>query len=106
MATFIQRCVQEGDFETDGGAIDLNFLKSVTNLCDYGLLTRAEFKTILNCTVAQANECDEIFAAAPAPVLDKARWAEAVVAVMYAGSQHWVGFETASACRVKLGLSA
>ena len=106
MATFIQRCVQEGDFETDGGAIDLNLFKAVLNLADYGLITLPEFKTILGCTVAQGNEVDELFGSAPAAILDKTRWAEAVVAVMYAGSKYWSGFETAAACRVKLGLSA
>jgi hypothetical protein len=111
MATFIERCVQEEDFEGEGqgGAIDLNQLKAAINIFDNDELTSEDLVSIFNCTVSQTVELNEILATRPnqqKSELKRAQWAEKVVAIMYGGFADWPGFETASACRVKLGLSA
>jgi len=107
MATFIERCIQEEDFETDGGAIDLNHFKALLNFYDADSIDAAYIKNVFNTTTPQSEELDEILATRPgvlAALLVRAQWAEIVVAVMYAGYNGWTGFEDADACRTALEL--
>ena len=108
-ATFIERCTLKGDFYDDGGAVDLNHLKAALNIYDNDELTAEDLATIFNCTAGQTTELNEILATRPnaqKSEFKRAQWSEKIVGIMYGGSQDWTGFETASACRVKLGLSA
>jgi len=108
-ATFIERCTLKGDYEIDGGAIDLNHLKAALNIFDNEELDAENLSGIFNCTAGQETELNEILATRPnaqKSEFKRAQWSEKIVGVMYGGSQNWTGFETASACRVKLGLSA
>jgi len=108
-ATLIERCTLKGDFENDGGAIDLNHLKAAINIFDNDELTAEDLEGIFGCTAGQAVVLNEILATRPnsqKSEFKRAQWSEKIIGVMYGGSQNWTGFETASACRVKLGLSA
>ena len=106
-ATFIERCIQLGDFYEDGGAIDLNQLYAAVCLYDAGIENAAFLKGIFNCTAAQGDELDEILATRPGvleQVLTRAQWVHKFVGTMYAGFCQWTGYTTANACRAKLGL--
>ena len=107
MATFIERCIQEEDFETDGGAIDLQSFKALLNFYDAGSIDANYIKSTLNTTTPQGEELDEILATRPgvlAALLVRAQWAEIISGVMVAGYWGWSGFEDADACREALEL--
>lgn len=104
MATLVERCTQDADYETDGGAIDLNFLRSLLALFNADLVDEAYIVNALGLTVGQAAELAEILATQPMATDERLQWAATIEAAMMAGFNRWAGYGTAADVRDALGL--
>jgi hypothetical protein len=109
MTTFIQRCIGDiGEEALDGGQIDPEQMRSVLALLVQGSTTIVDTaKTQWALSTAQSDEFDELLTTLPATgVIERAAWAQRVLAMCILGYLAWPGFDSASACRVFMGLSA
>jgi hypothetical protein len=119
MATFIERCIRVGDYETDGGVIDPTSVRTALQLyerADTNMDSLAEVGTAVtydsgSLTQAQEAELAEILATMPPTAsnptgaVNRAAWATRVAGVLEAGVRQWAGFTTGAAIRTKLGLA-
>lgn len=108
-ATFYERCLRIGDYENDGGIVDLDALRVSFILYSDGLVNAAWVKTTLGCTgTAQENDCQDILDTLPVVVLvlsaaERAAWPHKVNAIFTAGVMG-VGFTTEALCKTALGI--
>ena len=111
MATFIERVMRIGDYEEDGGHVDLDMFRTGLVLLQRGLIDAAYIKDLLGCTVPQGGDMDEILglmpASTPPELAETARmcWITEVYEILRAGLMQWVGFELEGDVRSALGLA-
>lgn len=93
-ATFIERCIDP--YAEDGGQIDIYILKQALLLSFCGAVDVAFIKTLLSLTEAQALEFDAFLTSSAGMFTNKTRWVNSVHAILFAGSQSYLGFQTAA----------
>lgn len=115
-ATFYQRVLQIGDWENDGGAIDLGELYSYLVLYEGSLMSAAQIKSFTNCTTAQEDDVDEILGTMPNTILSalnataRARWPHLVYNVfklgLYGaqGDTRFAAFDSEADIKAALGI--
>ena len=98
-----------GDYENDGGAIDLHVLWQLLHMYEAGIVDAAYIKTRHSLTTPQGADLDELLATMPGLILTalnataRARWADTVYAVLYIGSEGNTGFNSEALARAALG---
>jgi hypothetical protein len=105
MATFIERACAYGEYESDGGAIDINAFMHTLVLWNEDQISSAQLHGYFACTPAQEAECEEILATRPGGGLARVQWASRVIAKIWAGGQFQFGLVDAASVRAALGLA-
>lgn len=109
-ATFIERCIRVGDWENDGGIVDIGQLQTMLTLYEAGQINAQSIKDWFACTTEQGDELDEVLGTMPGTLLTllqaaaRARWANTVCAIFTAGVMMHPDYDTANECRAALGL--
>lgn len=109
-ATFYERAIGVGDYDSDGGLIDLTAFFREIVLFEAGLTTAAALKTAFSLTTAQGNDLDDVLATMPGLVITltqaatRARWAQKVYQVFYLGRQGDPRFDTTAECKTAIGV--
>lgn len=112
MATFIERCLRQGDWENDGGLVDIDLFQNSLALFESGRMTNADIHLLFNCTPGQAAEMEEITGTMPAntssvpQAIARARWVVTTCAILRAGLIPWPAYDTPNKVRLSLGLAA
>lgn len=110
-ASFIERCTLTGDYENDGGNVDLGQLQSCLVMYEAGIVNAAFIKTCFSCTTAQGEDVNDILATMPSVLLTilnglaRARWTARIIEVLRAGQQQWSGFTNVALIKGHLGIS-
>lgn len=108
-ASFYERILQLGDWENDGGPVDVSDLQSQLILYEAGLMTAAEIASRYNCTVAQVLDVEEILGTMPTALLSavqaaaRARWSAKIGQVFKLGSQQDQRFDTVAEVKAAIG---
>lgn len=109
-ASFLERCLNLGDYENDGGAIDTVDLHSHLVLYEAGLCTAANIYFRYSCTEAQENDVDAILATMPGTILSalnavaRARWAGVIFHVLKLGLQGHPSYDSVAEVETALGI--
>lgn len=117
MSTFIDRCCENGNWETEtpNEGVNLGVLRLMLELYEAGdaNVTASFMKTQLSCTEGQGGQLDNILATLPATVeilgvglspAARSRWVAKVMGILDAGLRNWTGFTTSEAVEAKLGI--
>lgn len=108
-ATFIERCIRVGDYENDGGIIDIEDLEDHLHLLESGDITTADIETRFSLTTAQRTQLDDIVATLPAvttaaDAAARAGWVHRVFGVLRLGVRGHTDYDTDAKCATALGL--
>ena len=104
MASFIDRCLARGDYNDDGGSVDIEVFKSFLNLIIEGSFATTKAHDYFSCTQAQMDEMDEIIATLPSQLSAKLRWVDVTYSNLMLGKLDIEGYRTNNEIRAHLGL--
>jgi len=106
-ATFYERILRTGDYENDGGYIDIEEFEDLLVMYEAGEVGAALIKSRFSCTTPQADDVDDILATIPNPllgVLVRARWAHLVAAICRSGLRGVAAYDTPAELEAELGV--
>ncbi len=109
-ATLIERCIRVGDFENDGGIIDIDDFEDYLYLLEAGIATAADLEAHFSLTTAQREQLDALVATMPASLLSavnaaaRARWVHKIYSVFRLGVRANADFDTDAKCAAALGI--
>lgn len=109
-ASFYERVLGLGDYENDGGIIDVGEMGTELVLYEASLTTAAAMKTKWSLTGAQGTDLDDILATMPNTLITlvqaaaRARWAAKTFNVFKLGCQTDSRFDTVAELKTALGI--
>lgn len=129
-ATFIERCIHRGDYENDGGAVDLDEFENCLVMYEAGMLTNTAIIERFAESEPQEEQIQDLLNTMPATTLSlnvplvgilatpaavaRAQWVRSIRAVLNAGlwsldaestdGTYLDGFDTAAEVETALGL--
>lgn len=111
-ATFIERVIRVGDFDNDGGIIDMEALADFLILYEADALgITADFlESEFSLTSPQRDQLDDILATRPSALLtalnatSRARWAHRVSSVLRCGVRQSTLCDTNAKCAALIGI--
>jgi hypothetical protein len=105
MATFLDRILQIGDFDVDGGPADAAmFMPMVLQLWASDSISKPTAGALFACTVEQQAGLDEVLDTRPASLPARQSWAITQGSILLAGQLQVPGFYSTEELRAALGL--
>lgn len=109
-ATFYERLMRIGDYENDGGIVDVEGFQNCLALYEAGDYSASQIKSYFSCTAEQEEDVDDILGTLPGTLLSflqtaaRARWALHIGAVFRGSLMALSGFSTEAECKAAIGL--
>jgi len=111
-ATFIERCIRVGDYDNDGGIIDLETFEDFLYLYEASAsgIDGDFMETAFSLTPAQRAQLDDILATRPATLLTalnataRSRWAHTIFSVLRCGVRAMPEMDTDAKVSAFLGI--